>query len=170
MDFYTVIKDRYACKKYSEKKVEQEKLDKILEAAKLAPTAKNLQEQHIYVCQSPEALALVDKCTPCRYGASTVLVVAYEKENVFTYPGGKHSSGVEDVTIVATHMMLAAKNEGLETCWLNFFNPEESATMLNIPESQEIVLMMDVGYPGEGAGPLPNHTSRKEVSEYTHYL
>lgn len=52
MDFEEVIKNRYSCKKYSDKKVEKEKLDKILEAGRLAPTAKNLQEHHIYVIQS----------------------------------------------------------------------------------------------------------------------
>ena len=71
MEFKEVIRKRYSCKKYSKKKVEEEKLAAILEAGRLAPTAKNLQEQHVYVLQSEEALAKLDKITPCRYGAST---------------------------------------------------------------------------------------------------
>ena len=89
MDFAQVIKDRYSCKKYDGKPVTAEQLSSILEAGRLAPTAKNLQEQHIYVVQSAEGLAKIDKLTPCRYGAPTVLVVAFNKDSGFTYPGGK---------------------------------------------------------------------------------
>ncbi|MBO6055250.1 MAG: nitroreductase family protein, partial [Oscillospiraceae bacterium] len=88
MEFREVIQKRYACKRYSDRQVPGEKLEAILEAGRLAPTAKNLQEQHIYVLQSPEALAKVDALTPCRYGAPTVLVVAFDRENVYEYPGG----------------------------------------------------------------------------------
>lgn len=77
-----------------------------MEAGRVAPTAKNLQEQHIYVVQSENGLAAIDKVTPCRYGAPVVLVVAYNKNNVFTYPGEKRDSGIEDASIVATHMLL----------------------------------------------------------------
>ena len=76
MEFKSVVKNRYSCKKYSERQVEKEKLEAILEAGRLAPTAKNLQEQKIYVIQSEEGLQKVDTVTPCRYGAPTVLAVA----------------------------------------------------------------------------------------------
>ena len=94
MDFSEVIKNRYSCKKFSDVEVKKEKLDKILEAGRVAPTAKNLQEQHIYVVQSEKGLEAIDKATPCRYQAPVVLVVAYNKNNVFTYPGGKRDSGM----------------------------------------------------------------------------
>ena len=139
MEFSEVIKNRYSCKKFSDKEVEKEKLDQILEAGRLAPTAKNLQEQHIYVVQSEKGLAAIDKVTPCRYHAPMVLVVAYHKNNVFTYPGGKRDSGIEDASIVATHMMLAAYNAGVDSCWINFFDPEELAQALDLPEEEEIL-------------------------------
>ena len=60
MDFKEVVKNRYSCKKYSDRQVEAEKLGGILAAGRLAPTAKNLQEQHVYVVQSPEGLAKID--------------------------------------------------------------------------------------------------------------
>ena len=152
MDFAQVIKDRYSCKKYDGTPISVEQLDSILAAGRLAPTAKNLQEQHIYVVQSPEWLAKIDKLTPCRYGAPTVLVVAFNKENVFTYPGGKHQSGVEDAAIVATHLMLAAAKE------------------LGLPENEEILMFLDLGHAAEGGKPLPNHTSRKALTETVSYL
>ena len=170
MEFKEVIQKRYSCKKYSDRQVESEKLNAILEAGRLAPTAKNLQEQHIYVLQSEEMLAKIDAATPCRYGAPTVLVVAFDKNNVFVYPGGKRDSGIEDATIVATHMILAAADEGVESCWLNFLDPDQLAQALGLPENEEILMVMDLGYPADGAGPLPTHTNRKPLSETVTWL
>lgn len=170
MEFKQVIKKRYSCKKFSDRQVEKEKLTSILEAGRLAPTAKNLQEQHVYVVQSAELLAKIDEATPCRYGAPTVLVVAFDKNNVFTYPGDKRDSGVEDAAIVATHMILAAADEGVDSCWLNYFDPEVVAKKLGLPENEEVLMLMDLGYAAEGSGPLPNHSSRKELSETVSYL
>ena len=170
MDFNQLAQARYSCKKYSGRQVEKEKLDLILEAGRLAPTAKNLQEQHIYVLQSEEALAKLDKITPCRYGAPTCLVVAFDSKNVFTYPGGKRDSGVEDATIVATHMLLAAASLGVDSCWVNFLDPEKLAAELGLPANEEVLMVMDLGYAAEGAGPLPNHASRKPLSETVSYL
>ena len=165
MEFKEVIKNRFSCKKYGSRRVEADKLNAILEAGRLAPTAKNLQEQRIYVLQSEEALAKIDKATPCRYGAPTVLVVAYDRINVFTYPGGKKDSGAEDATIVATHMILAAADAGVDSCWLNNFDPDALAKDLGLPENEEILMLLDLGYAAEGAGPLANHMSRKPLSE-----
>ena len=170
MEFKEVAKNRYSCKKYSDRQVEPEKLNAILEAGRVAPTAKNLQEQHIYVAQSKEALKKIDSATPCRYGAPVVLVVAYDKDNVFTYPGGRYDSGAEDATIVATQMMLAAADEGVDSCWLNFFDPDKLAKDLNLPENEVILMLLDLGYAAEGAGPLPNHGNRKKLSETVSYI
>lgn len=170
MEFKNVVKERYSCKSFSDKKVEESKINNILEAGRLAPTAKNLQEQKIYVIQSEENLAKIDKATPCRYNAPVVILVAYDKNDVFTYPGGKKDSGAEDATIVATQMMLSCTDEGLDSCWLNFFNPDELKKDLGLPDNEEILMLLDVGYKSEGAGPLPNHASRKPLSETVKYL
>ena len=170
MEFYEVIKERFACKKFDSHPVEQTKLDAILEAGRLAPTAKNLQEQRIYVVQSEKGLAKIDNVSPCRYGASTVVVVAFDKNNVFTYPGEKRNSGIEDATIVATHMMLAAKAEGVDSCWINFFDPEAAAKELGLPENEEILMLLDLGYAAEGTKPLASHNQRKEISETVTYM
>ncbi len=170
MEFKEVIKARYSCKKYGSRQVESEKLNAILEAGRLAPTAKNLQEQHVYVIQSADGLAKIDAATPCRYGAPTVVVVAFDKNNVFTYPGEKRDSGIEDASIVATHMILAAADEGVDSCWLNNFDPDKLASSLGLPENEEILMAMDLGYAAEGMGPLANHTSRKPLSETVSYM
>ena len=170
MEFKEVIKKRYSCKKYSDRHLEPEKLAAILEAGRLAPTARNFQEQRIYVLQTEETLAKIDKVTPCRYGAPTVLVVAFDRNHVYTYPGGRKDSGAEDATIVATHMMLAATDAGVDSCWLNFLDPDALAADLGLPENEEILMVMDLGYAAQGAGPLPNHFSRKPLEETVSYL
>ena len=165
MDFQELVQKRYSCKKYDSRQVPPELLDVILEAGRMAPTAKNLQEQIIYVIQSPEGLAKIDKATPCRYGAPTVLAVAFNRDNVFTYPGGKRDSGIEDAAIVATHLMLAAASVGVDSCWLNFFDPDLLKRDLGLPEEEDLLMLLDLGFAAPGAGPLPNHSDRKPLSE-----
>lgn len=169
MDFLELAKARYSCKKFSDKTVEKEKLGQILEASRWAPTAKNNQPQHIYVLSSKESLALADQITPCRYGAPVVLAVAHDANNVFEYPGGVHNSGAEDAAIVATHIVLAAKAIGLDTCWLNFFDPGKAKEILKLPANEELTILIDVGYPDPAAKPLANHDSRKPLSETVTY-
>ena len=165
MEFTQLVEKRYSCKRYGLEPVSEEALNEILEAGRKAPTAKNLQEQKIYVVRSEEAKAKIDAVTPCRYGAPVVLVVAFNKETVFTYPGGKRNSGVEDATIVATHMILAAANAGVDSCWINNFDPEKLHVSLGLPEEEEILMLMDLGHAAEGFEPLPNHFSRKPLEE-----
>ena len=170
MEFTEVIKNRYSCRSFDTRKIDRTDLDAILEAGRLAPTAKNLQEQKIYVAESEEALAKIDKSTPCRYGAPAVIVVAFDSKNVFVYPGGKRDSGAEDAAIIATHMILAAADEGLDSCWINFFDPDKAKEILGLPENEEVLMFMDLGYAAEGTGPLANHASRKPLSETVSYL
>lgn len=170
MEFKDAIKARYACKKFDGRPVDEGALAEILEAGQLAPTAKNLQEQHLYVVQSAEGLAKVDELTPCRYGATTVIVVAFNATNVFTYPGGERDSGIEDASIVATHLMLAAANAGVDTCWVNFFDPAKAKEAFGLPKDEKVLAMLDLGYAAEDAGPLKPHFERKPLDETVSYL
>ncbi len=170
MEFSEVLKNRYSCKKFDGRKINEEQLNYILEAGRLAPTAKNSQEQRIYVIDSEESLAKIDAATPCRYNAGTVLAVAFDKNGVYNYPRSTRDSGIEDATIVATQMILAAADIGIDSCWVNNFNPEELKKALNLPESEEILMIMDLGFAAEGTVPLPNHNSRKDLSETVKYL
>ncbi|MDO4663776.1 MAG: nitroreductase family protein [Erysipelotrichaceae bacterium] len=108
--------------------------------------------------------------TPCRYGASTCLLVAFDTNHVFTYPGEKRDSGVEDATIIATHMLLAAANEGVDSCWINFFDPELAKAEFNLPQNEEVLMILDLGYAAKGVMPLPNHYSRKKLDQTVTYL
>lgn len=170
MEFTDVIKERYSCRRFSEKQVEPEKLDQVLEAGRIAPTAKNIQPVHIYVVQSPKGLEKIDKATTCRYGAPTCLVVTFNKGAAYKYPDGKTDSAAEDASIVATHMLLAAQNAGLATCWLNRFAPAPLAKDLALPAVEEILMILDLGYASPAAAPSPMHKSRKDLQSLVSYL
>ena len=171
MEFKEVVKARYSCRSYIDRQVSEEALKAILEAGRLAPTAKNLQEHHVYVLQSEEALAKVDAWSHCRFGAPTVLAVTYDKNNVYTYPGSNRQSGVEDAAIVATHMMLSAKDEGVDSCWLNAVHMDELHEALGLPENEDIVMLLDLGYASlEGLKPAWRHFERKPLSETVTFM
>ena len=170
MEFMEIVKSRYACRSFDGRPVKKEQLDTILEAGRLAPTAKNLQEQRVYVIQSPEMLAKIDRVTPCRYEAKTVVVVAFDKNRVFIYPGEERDSGIEDAAIVATHMILAARSVGVDSCWINLFDPAVMAQTLGLPEYEEVLMMLDLGYASEDSVPSSNHYLRRPLSETTVYL
>ncbi len=171
MDFLSLAEARYSCKKYDPDRVpSSDVLTAILEAGRLAPTAKNTQEHHVWVLASEASHAIVDAHTPCRYGAPIVLAVTYDSGNVYTYPDSTRTSGVEDATIVATHMMLAAASLGVDSCWLNRFPPVALRDALGIPDHEELVMLLDLGYAAEDTGPLPNHTSRKPLDDTVTYL
>lgn len=165
MDFNEVLEKRYSCKKFNSRELSDDLLGEILSASSKAPTAKNLQEHRIYVIKSAEGLKAVDNCTPCRYGAPTVLLVTFDKENVYTYPGGKYSSGEEDAAIVTTYLTLAATNVGVNSCWVNCFDPDKLTAELKLPENEQPLMLLDLGYAADGSGPLENHFKRKELSE-----
>lgn len=168
--FEELVKARYSVKGFSEKKLEEEKLQKILEVANLAPTAKNSQAHRIYVLQSEDALEKARSLTPCTYGASTVLLFAYSKDEEFHYPESASTSGIEDASIVATHVMLEAAELGVGTCWVNFFTPEKAKELFGLPENEEVVALMPIGYAKEGTRPLPNHTAKKALEQTVKYL
>jgi nitroreductase len=152
-DFMELARSRYSLKKYSDRKIKDEDIEKILEAAQIAPTAKNMQPQHIYVMRSEEALAKMDQVTPCRYGAAVMFVLTYDRGTTYQYEGHPElESGPEDCSISGTHMMLEAKDIGIDTCWINRFSIDKLRELFGMPETEMPVLLMDAGYPAEGAG------------------
>ena len=168
MEFKEVIKNRFSTRKFSDKKVEKEILDQILEAGNLAPTAKNIQPQRIFVVQSEEWLEKIDKVCPCRYNAQTVLVVCADKGTSFHKQ--EYSTYEMDASIVTTHMMLAATNLGVDNIWIEMFDQEELSKMLNLPEEIVPVCILNLGYKTDDCPINPLHYKRKDISEIVKYL
>ena len=165
--FMDLARQRYAVREYAQTPVEQAKLDSILEAGRLAPTAKNVQPQHIYVLQSTEAIAKINELTRCAYGAPVVFLVCYDTNAVWTRDGA--NSGDMDCSIVGTHMMLEATELGLGTCWVKWFNPEEVAAAFELPANHKPSFLMPCGYAADNARPHANHFNRKPLSETVSY-
>ena len=166
MEFKEVIRNRYSCKKYSARQIEKEKLTSILEAGRLAPTAKNLQPQRIHVLTKAEDLAKLDTVSPCRYGAPVVLIFTYNSDEEWKHPeeAGVHS-GVEDVSIVATHIMLQATELGLGTTWVNMFRNSRLEKVFDLPANEKSVLIMPIGFPADNAKPSRMHTKKKPLDK-----
>lgn len=168
--FLQLAKDRFSVRYYAKTPVEQEKIDAILEAARVAPTAKNIQPFHIYVLKSAEAISKINKLSRCAYEAPVVFVVCYDKSKAWVSPfDANDNSGVMDASIVGTHMMLEATEQGLGSCWVKLFDPKELAAAFGIPENLTPSFLLDVGYPLKGTAPSKMHFQKREVKDFTTY-
>lgn len=177
MDFMDISKKRVTVRKFAQTPVEDEKIQKILEAGRWAPTAVNYQPQRILVLHTPDDLEkvrnfcsfgydqkYVDLTKECNdttqhklnfyYGAPLVLFVTYDRTACWINPQTKESSGQTDATIVAAHMMLEAASLDLGTAWISYFDEEKARKLLCLPENWQPVCMLYIGYPA--ADFMPN--------------
>ena len=169
MTFMELAKKRYSVRKFKDTPIEQEKIDAILEAARIAPTAKNLQCQRIYVIKSAEAIAKINALTRCIYGAPLVFLVAYDTGEQWTTPfeeDGDVHSGEVDATIVGTHMVLEAEDVGLGTCYVMWFPVEKTKKALGLPDNIKPVMLIPTGYRADDASPAPLHLASKKIEEF----
>ena len=132
MDFLELAKERYSVRKMSEEKIKQEDLDKILEAARWSPTAKNMQRQRLLVINTEEGIEKIKECTKCDFGATTIIVISYEKDDEENESEFSRKYGLIDTGIVATHMCLEATNLGLGTTMVGLFDRELTKKLFNI--------------------------------------
>ena len=166
MEFEKVIRERKSTRLFSNKEVEQEKIDKILEAGRLAPTAKNYQPFKIYVVKSADGLEKIDKCTRCRFKAPLVFIVLGDIEKSYVKEGS--SLNVMDSSIVATHMMLEATNVGVDNIWIELFDKKKVKEYFNIKE--EPICLIPLGYRTIDCPESPNHHNRKDLTKTVKYL
>jgi nitroreductase len=170
MDFAQLSAARYSLRKFSDRPVEQEKLDQILEAGRNAPTAHNLQPQRIFVLQTPEALEKADGCTSSHFHPPVILVVAYDPEAAWHRETDGKNHGEIDAAIAATQMMLQAADLGLGTTYVGLFEPEKLLAAFPEMAGLDPIAMLPLGYPAEGAHPARLHSDRKPVEELVKYL
>lgn len=169
MKFIELAKERYSLRQFDVKKVEEEKLDLILKAGQVAPTAANCQPQRILVIESDEAIAKLRDCIKYHFNAPVVLLVCANKDEAWkrSYDGKVHTD--IDGSIIATHMILQATELGLGTTWVGHFDPTAVRKAFNIPSNIEPVCILPLGYPSEDAKANPNHTKRKDISQTVLY-
>ena len=169
MDFLTLAKERYSCRYFSDKKVEQEKNNKILEAARLAPTGRNSQSQRILVLTDETELGKLSGCTSYGWNAPLVMIICYDKNECWHRDIDDFDGGAQDICIVTTHMMLEVTDLGLGSTWVGAFDPFKAREIYNIPENLEVAAILPIGYPSETAHPSRLHNDRKPVEEIAFY-
>lgn len=164
MDFEMTLEKRYSVRRFSSKEVEQEKIDKILNAAKIAPTAKNTQCQKIYVIKSKEAM---EKLTNIKdmFNAPLVFLVCGDVERECRRAYREGSLMETDLAIVQTYMMLEATNLGLGSCWVCYFDEDETKKAFNIPDNEIPYNLLLVGYPTETCRPSRLHLESRELED-----
>ena len=167
MDFLELAKERYSVRKMKPKKIQEEDLNKILEAARLSPTAKNMQRERLLVINTEEGIEKIKQCTSCDFGASTIIVISYEKDDEQNESEFSKKYGLIDTGIVATHMCLEATNLGLGTTMVGLFDRELTKKIFNIPAKYQPELLLPIGYIDRKPSIL--HERRKPIEELVKY-
>ncbi len=165
MEFLELAKKRCSTRKYTEQKVEPEKLARILEAARVAPTGKNAQAFKLLVMQSEESLAKLREAANF-YDAPLAILTCADIENTWHRSfDGKIISDI-DASIVSTHMVMEAAELGLASLWICRFKPDVVREAFHIPEGLEPVNLTVFGYPAEPLKSAERHdTDRKALTE-----
>jgi len=167
MGFYEILRKRRSIRAYRPDPVEEDKLDRVLEAARLAPSAANRQPVFFYVIRDKGTRERLFEAYPQKWFVEAPLIIcgcsrpseAWERRDEKNYAD-------IDLTIAMDHLILAAAAEGLGTCWIGAFDPDQLRRILSIPVDLEPVAMTPLGYPVA----QPEPTSRKETGDLVEFL
>lgn len=168
MEFIDVINERYSVRGYLDKEVEKEKLDYVLKAATIAPTGVNYQPFKVYVIETEKHKDELSKIYAASWfvEAPYVLAVVAVKDQAWTRPWDQKNIADIDATIVMDHMILAATDVGLGTCYIGAFKKYEAHKFLDLDENEEAVLFTPLGY----GNAEPRETPRKELDDFVVYM
>ncbi len=162
MEFYEVINKRRSIRAYKKDPVEDSKLSRILNAARLAPTAANRQPYSLIVVKDEETKQKLKNAYSQEwfFTAPVIVCACALPDDAWKRNDGKGYVDV-DVAIAMDHLILAASAEGLGTCWIAAFKPEVVREVLNIPDNMEPLVLTPLGYPET----IPEPTFRKPLEE-----
>lgn len=169
MNFLDLARERYSLRNYSSKPVERKKIEYVLEAAQLAPSAVNYQPWEFMVVTQPEVLTRVLECYHREWfkTAHTCIVVLGNHEQSWKRRDGKDFCDI-DVAIAIDHITLAAVEQGLGTCWVCNFDEEKLRAALQLGEDVEPIAIIPIGYPAEG-NEIPEK-KRKNLKEIVRWV
>lgn len=150
MNVMEAIQNRYSCRAYQSKPIEPEKLTTLIESARLAPSARNIQDWRFVIVTDPATQADLQKAAADQafVGQAPVVIAACSTTQRRMNLCGQPYSSI-NVSIALEHIALAATSLGLATCWIGSFKPQRVRRILNIPSAIEIVELMTVGYPAD---------------------
>ncbi len=166
-DFLTLARDRYSCRQMSDRPVEKEKINAVIEAGLAAPTAHNNQPFRIWVIESPENLAKIRSTSKQAFvnNCSVIFVVGADPKTAWVREyDGKNFAEV-DASIAATQMMLEVEDLGLATTWIGHFDVNLASELFPEMKAYELVAMFAVGYAAEDAKPSGGHFMSKPEEE-----
>ncbi|MFW9874799.1 MAG: nitroreductase family protein [Candidatus Thorarchaeota archaeon] len=168
MEFYEVVKMRRSFRVFRQDMPEKEKIDRILNAARLAPTWANMQGVHYIIVQEPESVNALWKAVGQmqKFAEAPMFIVgAISEKSSGTNSNGEKYYGV-DFGICFEHLILAATAEELGTCWIGWFNEKKVKEVLNIPSEYRVMGLTPLGYPVKSKGEI---TNRKPLEKIVHY-
>jgi len=167
MEYSKLIAARYSVRAYRSDPVEDEKLQAVLEAARLAPTAANRQPFQLVVMHTAGREEEIGKIyrRPWFVQAPIVIAVCAISSQAWVRESDRFNARLIDAAIVADHLILAAADQGLGTCWIAAFNVEAARSVLGLPEEAEPVVFTPLGYPADQPGPK----TRKPLNELVRY-
>lgn len=155
--FLQLAESRFSVRKFNDTAIEKDKLDAILHAGYVAPTACNRQPQRIIVIDSDEALNKLRRCTGSHFGCKTAIIICYDRSCCWKREYDNKLSGEIDASIVATHMMLEASELGIGSTWVMHFIPQAVTEEFELlPDIVPVAILM-LGYPTEDAAPSSTH-------------
>ena len=170
MKFQELIRKRYSCRNFSDKKVDKELIEKIIEAGRIAPTAVNTQPFKIFWLNSEKAKDNVRQASSCTFGADNFLVVGYKEEEGWERTFDQRNFADIDAGIVATHMMLAIEDLGLSTTWVGYFDAPMLQNFYPQMKAYHLIALFPIGYAAEDAVPSERHFKRKSREELVEVL
>ena len=167
MDVMDAIKKRRSVRSYQDKEVEQEKLNLVLESARLAPSAKNFQEWRFVVVkdkQTRQKLAVAAN-NQIFVGQAPVVIACCSEKSDYVMRCGQLTYPI-DIAIAIDHMTLKATEEGLGTCWIGSFYEDKVKEILGIPKEVKVVELLTLGYPASEPEKKKNRFSLEEIVMY----
>jgi len=165
MNVLEAIRKRYSCRAYQQKAVEPDKLDMILEAARLAPSARNMQDWRFVVVTDSRIRSRVAATTnrPDVFAKAGAIIAACSNSDYIMRCG--QAIGPIDVAIALEHICLQATDLGLGTCWIGSFDPEKVRQILGIPDDIAVIELMTVGYPADSK-PEPQREPMERIVSF----
>lgn len=167
-DFIKLCRDRYSVRKLdAAREVEQEKIDRIIEAGMTAPTATNRQPLQIWVFKSEEALRKLNETAsfPFMKQAKVVFAVGADTEKAWVRPFDQRNFGDVDASIAATQMMLEIHDLGLGTTWVGYFDADKLKELFPELQGYDLIALFPVGYPAADAAPSERHSMSRPIED-----
>ena len=169
MKFINNVRERFSLRNYDQRQPEREKIEYVLECARLAPSAVNRQPWHLIIAQSPEAREKLYACYPREWfrTAPIIIAVCTNHDSAWTRPcDGKNHADI-DAAIITEHICLAATDAGLGTCWVCNFDYEATCRALDLPAGMHPVALIPIGYPAQGVSiPPKNRNTIAQLTEW----